>query len=285
MTRGSCLCGEVTWEIRSALEFMSHCHCSMCRKSHGAAVGCYAMSDGNGFEWLSGEDVIVHYESSPGFFRPFCGRCGSVVAGASTDGKMGFPVGTLEGDFEERPVAHIFVADKAAWHEIHGDLPCFDAYPPGFDSPDVPARAEGGSPDDPVRGSCLCGAVAYAIEGTIPLFLNCHCQRCRKGRSAPHATNGFIEAGQFRWIAGEEKLRRFKVPDADRFTQVFCEDCGSIMPITREGAERVVIPAGSLDNDPGGRERAHIFCGSKSHWYEISDKLEQFDEYPTSPLS
>lgn len=279
MTRGSCLCGSVSWQIRSALEFMSHCHCSMCRKSHGAAVGCYAICDANGFEWLSGEEAIVQYESSPGFFRPFCGNCGSVVAGASEGGKMGLPVGTLEGDFKERPLAHIFVGDKAPWHEIHGDLPRFHAYPPGFDSPEVAPRATGEEVAGHVAGSCLCGAVAYLIEGEIPLFLHCHCTRCRKARSAPHATNGFVEAKRFRWQRGEEKLRSYKVPEAERFTQVFCETCGSIMPVVRDHAPRIVIPAGSLDGDPGGRERAHIFCGSKSHWYEIEDDLQQFDEY------
>ncbi len=279
MTKGSCLCGGVSWAISSGLEHMSYCHCSMCRKSHGTAVGCYAVCDVESFRWLSGEGVILQYESSPGFFRPFCGVCGSVVAGGSEGGLMAFPVGTLEGDFKERPLAHIFAADRAPWHEIHDELPRFDAYPPGFDSPELPPREDSESLVGEVHGSCLCRAVAYAVEGEIPFFLNCHCRRCRRARSAPHATNGFVEAERFRWLRGEEKLRSYKIPEADRFTQVFCAACGSVMPVVRREANRVVIPAGSLDDDPVGRERAHIFCGSKSHWYEIGDELEQFEEY------
>ena len=90
---------------------------------------------------------------------------------------------------------------------------------------------------------------------------------------------GLAPPERFRWLRGEEKLRSYKIPEAARFSQTFCETCGSVMPVVRPDQHRVVIPAGSLDNDPGGRERAHIFCGSKSHWYEISDDLEQFEEY------
>ena len=33
--RGSCLCGEVAYEVEGALEHTHHCHCTYCRKSHG----------------------------------------------------------------------------------------------------------------------------------------------------------------------------------------------------------------------------------------------------------
>ena len=41
MLRGSCLCGTVRYEIRGPVGRVSHCHCAMCRKAHGAAFATY----------------------------------------------------------------------------------------------------------------------------------------------------------------------------------------------------------------------------------------------------
>jgi len=41
MVTGSCLCGTVRWKMEGPYERMSHCHCSMCRKSHAAPFATY----------------------------------------------------------------------------------------------------------------------------------------------------------------------------------------------------------------------------------------------------
>ena len=76
----------------------------------------------------------MRYESSPGFHRPFCPRCGSVVPdGSDAEGRVGMPAGCFDEDPGSRTVAHIFVASKAPWFEIEDDLPQFeeDAPAPG----------------------------------------------------------------------------------------------------------------------------------------------------------
>jgi len=280
MITGSCLCGEVAWQISGALELMSHCHCSMCRKSHGAAFGTYAGAKAEVFRWLRGEDRIVRYESSPGFERPFCSRCGSVVAGDPHDGQVFMPVGCLDGDPGARPLAHIFVASRAPWHAIADDLPRFDAYPPGYGAPELGDDSRRRSEPGIARGSCLCGAVRFEAEGEAPAIVDCHCSRCRKARSAAHGSNLIAPRAGFRWISGESQLREFRVAEAKRYGNRFCATCGSSLPRELVESDRVAIPAGTLDGDPGGRERIHIFVGSKAPWYEIADDLPQFDEYP-----
>jgi hypothetical protein len=175
-------------------------------------------------------------------------------------------------------MAHVFAASKAPWHEITDDLPRFDAFPPDYgpapvDRPPLPPGPEG-----TIRGSCLCSGVAYEIDGPIQEIRNCHCSRCRKARGAAHASNLFVEPERFRWIRGKDLLESFHVPEAKRFRSCFCRVCGSSLP--RTGLEYVVVPAGTLDDDPGVREKAHIFCGSKAPWYEITDDLPQFEAYP-----
>jgi hypothetical protein len=279
MVRGSCLCGGIAWEVAGGLELMSHCHCSMCRKEHGAAFATYVAAPSDGFRWVTGTERVARYESSPGFLRPFCSRCGSVVAGEAAQGRVFMPAGCLDDDPGARPEAHIFVTSKAPWHEIADDLPGFDAYPPGFGATGVTREPEPAGREGTVRGSCLCGGVAYEVEGDLEAIIHCHCSRCRKARSAAHASNLFAEVSRFRWLRGQPLLESYRVPEAKRFTACFCRVCGSSLPRVDQDRRRVVIPAGSVDGDPGARERFHIFCGSKAAWFEIADDLPQFEEY------
>ena len=128
---GSCLCQSVRYEIDGELLDAGNCHCSMCRKLHGAAFATYATVSPESFRWTSGEDLVTAFESSPGQERLFCAKCGSSLAG-STEGRIdAVTPGTIDGDPGIRPRSHIFVGSKAEWHEINDDLPCFDEWPPG----------------------------------------------------------------------------------------------------------------------------------------------------------
>lgn len=128
--RGSCLCGVVSYEITGSLERMGHCHCSMCRKSHGAAFATWAIINPDQFRWTSGMEFIKGYASSPERERCFCKKCGSPLV-ATHSGKVSeVVVGTLDGDPGVRPEEHIFVGSKAPWYEIADALPQFEEWPP-----------------------------------------------------------------------------------------------------------------------------------------------------------
>lgn len=280
MSRARCLCGAVAWEIDGPFDLMSHCHCARCRKTHGAAFATYVSGPAGTFR-LQGAENVVRWESSPGFFRCFCGRCGSVVPGDPFEGRIFVPAGNFDDDPGARPLAHIFVAFKAPWFDIHDALPRFDAFPPGIDAPTLPDRA----PLDPpgrTRGSCLCGSVTYIVEGQALRCHNCHCSRCRKGRSAAHASNLFTAADGVRFTRGEDRLVSYKLPEAQRFTQTFCRTCGALLPRIDHSRGIAAIPMGSLDDDPGVRPQSHIFVGSQAPWYTIADALPQYAEYPPS---
>jgi hypothetical protein len=278
--RGSCLCGDVVFEVEGPFGPMGHCHCSMCRKHHGTAFQTWVGASAKGFRFLSGAERVRGYESSPGNSRAFCPRCGSVVPGPPMGERVFVPAGLLEGDPGVRAEMHLFVGSKAAWHEIADALPRFDTYPPGWGDA-VPFSRRSEPAPGRVRGSCLCGGVAYEIDGrTDGPIVACHCSRCRKARAAAHGSNFFVDVARFRWLRGEDLLGSYKVPEAERYTQVFCRRCGSKLPRVDTIRGRAVVPAGSLDDDPGAREGLHIFVGSKAPWFEIADALPQHREYP-----
>jgi hypothetical protein len=125
MIQGSCLCGRVRYEVHGTLGRVTHCHCSQCRKAHGAAFGTYARVQRADFKLLSGEGDIVSYRSSPGVQRTFCGRCGSTLqfVRESRPESFSLALGTLDTDPDVRPQHHIFVGSKAPWYEIADQLP------------------------------------------------------------------------------------------------------------------------------------------------------------------
>jgi hypothetical protein len=280
MTTGSCLCGTVRWRMEAPFARMSHCHCSMCRKSHAAPFATYITAAKERFAFVSGEDAITDYESSPGFHRPFCSHCGSTVPASHNPTEIAVPAGCLDDDPGMRPERHIFTAAKAPWHTITGDLPQAadygrDSAPPTIDQPDRAGHQSG-----VLRGSCLCGGVAYETTTPILVVHNCHCTRCRKARAAAHTTNGFVETKGLRFIRGEELLKVYKVPEAKFFSQAFCKVCGSGMPNLNPERPRVAIPFGTLDDDPGRGAEDHIYCDSKAPWYDIEGDLPTFEEGP-----
>ncbi|MGB6536320.1 MAG: GFA family protein [Xanthobacteraceae bacterium] len=139
--RGSCLCGGIAFEITGPLMAPMNCHCSQCRKQHGAAFRSRVRIAASDLRWLKGEHLLKFYESPRGYQRGFCRECGSPIinrAGPNwkppaefpvTAPQYGIPLAVLD-DPLVRPELHCFVASKAPWFEITDDLPQYAGYPP-----------------------------------------------------------------------------------------------------------------------------------------------------------
>lgn len=278
MTRGSCLCGTVRWEIEAPIESMRHCHCTMCRKSHGAPFATYFTVARDRFRLVSGAANITAYQSSESYHRAFCETCGSVVPSTDNGDKVDIPAGCLDDDIGTRPELHIFAASKAPWYDIADGLPCFDTYAPGsgYAAVDTPPTEA----SDALRGSCLCGGAVYEISESFRVAYHCHCHRCQKARAAAHTTNGSVAKNSFRYLRGEDLIVHYKVPEAQFFTHSFCRICGSGMVLPDSGRPFVTIPFASLDGDPGIRPLHHIYANYDATWFEIADNLPQYGEGP-----
>ena len=124
--RGSCLCGSVRFETTAPLQAASHCHCSMCRKAHGAAFASYGNVRRERHRFVQGQALLRTYQSSAQVTRTFCSVCGSPLLwhseGAHADW-VAVPLGTLDTPYETPPQKHIFVASKAPWVVICDGYP------------------------------------------------------------------------------------------------------------------------------------------------------------------
>ncbi|HMI91825.1 MAG TPA: GFA family protein [Polyangiales bacterium] len=277
LVRGSCLCGDVRWQASGKFSLMTHCHCSMCRKAHAAPFATYVAARAANFELTAGTERIATYPASARGDRRFCSRCGSVVPENPGERHAFMPAFGLDDDPGARPLMHIFAASKAPWYTIADDLPQSAEYPEGWGSAGLARNVEPASEPGWVRGSCLCGKVAYEIEHGGHSVYHCHCSRCRKARAAAHTANLFLPSARFRWIRGQDQRTSFKVPDAERFTHVFCSTCGSGTAVDR--GERAMVPAATLDGDPGIVEQRHIFVSSMPAWDTLpNDGWPRFEQ-------
>lgn len=124
--QGSCLCGGVRYETTAPLQGASHCHCSMCRKAHGAAFGSYGSVRREHHRFVQGQALVRSYRSSPQVTRQFCSACGSPLlwhSEANQPDWVGVPLGTLDTPYDAPPQKHIHVASKAAWVVICDGYP------------------------------------------------------------------------------------------------------------------------------------------------------------------
>jgi len=223
---------------------------------------------------------VVRYKSSAHGSRSFCRVCGSVAPGAAPEMGIVFaPASNLEGDLGIKPQRHIFVGSKAPWYTITDTLPQDEAYPPGVKAEGV-SRPKVTPREGLTEGSCLCGGVGFELAGAPLRMMNCHCSRCRRGRSAAHASNVFYKIEQLRWTRGEELVKEHKVADARFHTVAFCSRCGGKVPRVSKERAMVIVPAGSLDTDPGIQPAGHIFVSDKAPWFDITDSLPQFEQMP-----
>lgn len=122
---GQCLCGSIKYRVDKIEPRMAHCHCSMCRKFHGAAFATFGEALKTNFHWIEGEALLKNYLASNGTTRQFCSHCGSSLTFSTPAlaNKLEFSLGTLDSEISVKPDAHIYTASKAGWYDIADDLP------------------------------------------------------------------------------------------------------------------------------------------------------------------
>ncbi len=132
MSHGRCECGRIRYEVDGDIEDFSHCHCSQCRRLHGAAYATFAGISRHKFRYISGETDIKIYASSESNDRVFCAECGSniLVDPKQEPEVLYISMSTVDGDPPRPTGYHAFVGSKAPWHEITDDLEQYDTEPP-----------------------------------------------------------------------------------------------------------------------------------------------------------
>lgn len=125
-----------------------------------------------------------------------------------------------------------------------------------------------------ITGSCICGGVAFEIDGPLKPVVACHCTLCRKQTSHYLATTAawrdhftLTESRGLKWYRSGAKSRRG-----------FCGDCGSVLFFDVDGDDKISIASGALKGPTGLTMAAHIYVANKGDYYEITDDLPSFPQ-------
>ena len=123
---GGCLCGAVRFRIDLPPKWCAHCHCSMCRRAHGAGFVTWVGSESERFRLLAGDAVLRRYQSSALATRSFCGRCGTMLLFESErwPGEIHLTLAHLDSAEGIEPQAHAYWSSRVPWADFAGhDLP------------------------------------------------------------------------------------------------------------------------------------------------------------------
>lgn len=122
---GSCFCGAIQFALDFPTEFVSHCHCESCRKSHGSAFVTWTGVPSSQFRFLAGRNLLSTYSSSPQVKWGFCSKCGTSFY-YTHDGapeKTYVTVASLRGSLDRQADAHVSFEERVHWLEVNDELP------------------------------------------------------------------------------------------------------------------------------------------------------------------
>jgi hypothetical protein len=134
-----------------------------------------------------------------------------------------------------------------------------------------------------IRGSCLCGGVAYEIDGEVSPVQLCHARRCQKMSASAFRAEAAVKTEALRFVKGEDLITVYEAPilrEPPAFRSRFCKICGTPLPGEIPGSGFAVVFPTQLDGDPELRAFRHIFMSQHRAWLPIADDLPQFDERP-----
>jgi len=114
---GGCLCGAVHFEVDAPTKWAAHCHCSLCRRAHGAAFVTWFGVDRGAFRFTAGEDEVAWYASTPEARRGFCRSCGSTMffRGERWPDEIHIALAEMDGPIDRDPTAHVFYDSHVPW--------------------------------------------------------------------------------------------------------------------------------------------------------------------------
>lgn len=121
------------------------------------------------------------------------------------------------------------------------------------------------------KGSCLCGAVTFEVEGELKAPDACHCSIGRKvsghyfvSTDMPRSSLRINGEGKLTWYRSSEKVRRG-----------FCSVCGSPLFFDPVHRDWIAVAMGAFGEPTGTHLEKHIFVADKGDYYDIADGLPQ----------
>jgi hypothetical protein len=119
-----------------------------------------------------------------------------------------------------------------------------------------------------LRGSCLCGAVAYRAAGPVERASHCYCTMCQKQHGAAAGTYANVARAALTIERGEAFIAEYASSDHGRRT--FCRQCGStLFWRSEESPDRIAITLGTLDMPYTEPVEVELYTDTKPAWTPV----------------
>ena len=123
------------------------------------------------------------------------------------------------------------------------------------------------SPEEPLTGGCVCGAVQFAVTAPFQSAGYCHCRRCQQRTGTVSSFNAIVPAAAFTLTAGAESVRTW-TPPTGGMPKSFCAQCGGhVFAGNPDGDGAVGVRLGALDGDPGIQPSWRQWLESVPDWH------------------
>jgi ADP-ribosyl-[dinitrogen reductase] hydrolase len=130
-----------------------------------------------------------------------------------------------------------------------------------------------------LAGGCLCGLLQYSVEAELAPVFHCHCGFCRHVHGASFTTVGFLSASAFKWLPSSGEPSMFVTPLGNH--RHFCARCASPIYNSAPGVDLACVIVPSLVEPSRAMPWAHVNAESRAPWFEIQDRLPQFEAWPS----
>jgi hypothetical protein len=124
------------------------------------------------------------------------------------------------------------------------------------------------SPQNPMHGSCGCGAISFEVSAPFELARYCHCHRCQKRTGTSCSANAWVARDAVK-ITGAEHIRTY-APEGGQ-PKHYCGECGGHVFSGALDDDKLVIRLGAIDGDPGIRPAYRMWVSSAAPWEPIPD--------------
>lgn len=122
---GRCLCGDVGFRAAMPPRWVAHCHCSRCRRAHGAAFVTWVSVEQDRSRIDDPAQRLRWFDAGQGGERGFCGQCGSPMffRGARWPGELHIARALFDEPLDQQPMVHAYWDTHVDWVHLGDELP------------------------------------------------------------------------------------------------------------------------------------------------------------------
>jgi len=121
---GSCLCGNIQYQVQGPIKWCANCHCTRCQRSHGSGFVTWVGVLKHQFNLIKQSTSIKWYPSSEKSEYGFCPICGTSLLFRSEKwpDEIHFTLANITSDHQLKPTAHAYFDTHVDWLNFEDDL-------------------------------------------------------------------------------------------------------------------------------------------------------------------